>query len=127
MPDGVPYVCYIDETGFYLGDAGLIASYIDLDTEAVRATWVPAGHAGVINLIRSDNVQTLWRSLAALAHRYRQQHAGTLMDQTVQLFMPCGATERYIAFDDLPWTSVPCPCGDPTHWMIRYTDEERLA
>lgn len=127
MPDGVQYVCYVDETGYYLGDAALISTYIASEAEAMTSAWVPAGAAGTLTLIRTSNVQSLWRALSGLAEKYRQLNEGAEMDQTVHLFMPCGAMERYIAFDDLPWASVPCACGNPRHWMITYTDGEPPA
>ena len=34
----------------------------------------------------------------------------------------CGSTVNYKTFDDIPSQDVPCPCGNPNHWMIRYRD-----
>lgn len=123
MSQGVQYICYIDDTGFYLGDAGHIAAFLDTTVEAVNPTWVPAQADGSLTLVRTPNVQTLWRALGVLSDRFRQVNKGALMDQTVHLFMPCGHMSRYVAFDDLPWESAPCPCGDPAHWLIYYTGE----
>lgn len=33
---------------------------------------------------------------------------------------PCGSKVSYKTFDDIPEQDVPCPCGNPDHWMIRY-------
>lgn len=38
--------------------------------------------------------------------------------------MPCGETIIYEKTSDVPWESVPCPCGDPNHWVIEYKEEE---
>lgn len=123
MSHGVQYVCYIDETGYYLGDAEQIAEYLNSPAEEITSTWVPANADGNLTLIRTSNVSSLWKALGTLATRYKAVNLDTDMDQTVHLFMPCGVVARFIAFDDLPWTSQACPCGDPRHWLIRYTDE----
>ncbi len=34
--------------------------------------------------------------------------------------MPCGQRMEYEKEADIPVDSVHCPCGDPTHWIIRY-------
>ncbi len=38
---------------------------------------------------------------------------------------PCGGSVQYATPDDIPEESVPCPCGDKTHWMIHYLDLRR--
>jgi hypothetical protein len=38
--------------------------------------------------------------------------------------MPCGGRVEYKTKADIPATSVPCPCGDPTHWLIKYVPSE---
>jgi hypothetical protein len=121
MSHGVQYVCYIDDTGFYLGDAHRIAQFLGRDDEELSPVWVPAQADGNITLLRTPDVQALWKALGILGERYRQINPGVEMDQTVLLFMPCGRVMRYVAFDDLPWQSQGCPCGDPNHWAIRYT------
>jgi len=35
---------------------------------------------------------------------------------------PCGGHATYKTWADIPDHDVPCPCGDPTHWLIRYRD-----
>lgn len=32
----------------------------------------------------------------------------------------CGSVVEYLTEEEIPDTSVPCPCGDPEHWMILY-------
>jgi len=43
-------------------------------------------------------------------------------DIYLSIAMPCGQHLKYRTPDDIPDHDVPCPCGDPTHWMIRYRD-----
>lgn len=35
----------------------------------------------------------------------------------------CGSSIIYRTYDELPDTSVPCSCGNPNHWFIKYTEE----
>ena len=34
----------------------------------------------------------------------------------------CGGSADYKAKEDIPYHSVPCPCGNPDHWLIKYED-----
>lgn len=34
--------------------------------------------------------------------------------------LPCGTKVSYETLDDIPQGDVPCPCGDPTHFLIKY-------
>lgn len=36
--------------------------------------------------------------------------------------MPCGSVVVYKTADMVPAESVPCPCGDPNHWVIKYEE-----
>jgi len=38
--------------------------------------------------------------------------------------LPCGSTSGPWTFKTFPRENVPCPCGDPTHWLVKY---ERLS
>jgi hypothetical protein len=125
MASGIEYVCYIDETGFYLGEAKQIAEFVGLEAPSafMTTTWVPMQPDGGLILVRTDSVRTLWRSLGSLQQQYAERFQADTLDQTLFLFMPCGAMRRYIAFDDIPWMSVRCPCGHPQHWLIHYTSD----
>lgn len=125
MASGIEYVCYIDETGFYLGDARQIAEFVGLEAPSafMTTTWVPLQPDGGLILVRTDTVQTLWRSLGLLQRQYAKRFEVGLLDQTIFLFMPCGAMRRFTAFDDVPWSSTRCPCGHPGHWLICYTSD----
>jgi len=37
--------------------------------------------------------------------------------------MPCGEKIVYQKKEDVPSTSVPCSCGNPKHWFIKYGKE----
>ncbi len=41
---------------------------------------------------------------------------------SVTIKMPCGSTIVYPDIDDVPMENIPCPCGDTTHWLVRYED-----
>jgi len=44
------------------------------------------------------------------------------VEQTLPLtiIMPCGASISARTFDEIPDHDVPCPCGDPTHWLVKH-------
>ena len=33
---------------------------------------------------------------------------------------PCGGQVTYHTADDVPLVDVPCPCGNPNHWLIKW-------
>ena len=37
----------------------------------------------------------------------------------LMICMPCGVTVRFPDAECVPTHSVPCPCGDPNHWLIQ--------
>lgn len=41
------------------------------------------------------------------------------------IMMPCGDSITYPDIDDIPMKDVPCSCGDPTHWFVKFADEWR--
>jgi hypothetical protein len=34
--------------------------------------------------------------------------------------MPCGNVFSLDDISKLPKTDTPCPCGDPSHWLVKY-------
>ena len=38
--------------------------------------------------------------------------------------MPCKEIYVIEAIEDLPKEDLPCPCGDKTHWFVKYTEEK---
>lgn len=41
-------------------------------------------------------------------------------DIVLSLDLPCGEHYECKDYEDLPYESVPCTCGDPGHWFIKY-------
>ena len=39
----------------------------------------------------------------------------------LEVSLGCGGA-TYRTADDIPPVDVPCPCGDPNHWLIRWQD-----
>lgn len=42
-----------------------------------------------------------------------------LPEPFLEIIMPCGTHEIY-PVKNIPKKSIPCPCGDPLHWLIKY-------
>lgn len=38
--------------------------------------------------------------------------------------MPCGEIYALDRIDDLPQDDLPCPCGDKSHWFVKYMEEK---
>ena len=34
--------------------------------------------------------------------------------------MPCGKSQEFRTAEDIPFDDLPCPCGNPEHWLIKY-------
>lgn len=41
----------------------------------------------------------------------------------VAIELACGGKVIYQTFDDIPCESVPCSCGNPKHWFVKYMEE----
>ena len=41
-----------------------------------------------------------------------------LLGVTMEL---CGGQITYRTADDIPLVDVPCPCGDPNHWLVKWS------
>lgn len=119
------FVIYVDEQGYYIGDAGRVAQFVDRPVEDVihEAAWLTFSQPDQIVLFRSSSVRGVYKGLRLLAELHQKAGRQRPIDQTIHLIMPCGHGARYIAFDDIPWKSTPCPCGNPSHWLISYSDE----
>ncbi len=37
--------------------------------------------------------------------------------------MPCGNKQKWNKHTDIPLVNVPCPCGDPKHWLVYWSDQ----
>ena len=51
---------------------------------------------------------------------YLRENADKGVDILLRIHMPCGRYVDYRTEDDIPHESVPCACGDPNHWFIKY-------
>ena len=36
----------------------------------------------------------------------------------------CGGRATYLTVEEVPLVDVPCPCGDPNHWLIKWSEEK---
>jgi len=41
-------------------------------------------------------------------------------DNFLSIELPCGESVAYKTTDDVPLVDVPCACGVPEHWFIKY-------
>ena len=54
------------------------------------------------------------------------EEGGYLMEDAPVLSItePCGNSVEYAEIEDIPLVDIPCTCGNPNHYFIRYIDEE---
>ena len=41
-------------------------------------------------------------------------------DKVPEVIMPCGSKVKYNTIFDIPNEDIPCPCGNPNHWLVKY-------
>jgi hypothetical protein len=41
--------------------------------------------------------------------------------------LPCGNEYSVESIDDLPKADLPCPCGNPNHWFVKYQIDPSLG
>ena len=58
-----------------------------------------------------------------LIDHLKHQYGAPLPVVDLVIKLSCGHQVVYKTEDDIPDHDVPCPCGDPRHWMIRYRQE----
>ncbi len=51
----------------------------------------------------------------------RKQHPAS---PVLSMELPCGEKVEYQEVEDIPFHDVPCPCGDPNHWFVKYEAEK---
>lgn len=119
-------VCYIDSLGYYIGDAERVAAFVQRPVfDVIRTSeWSVEQPSTSLILIQASNQQNLWHGLRTLGKVRRRRDPIEPIEQEIFLLMPCGHSAHYMAFDDVPASSVRCPCGDPKHWIIRYQTPE---
>jgi len=47
-------------------------------------------------------------------------------DGRLHVEMPCGEATSY-GRGEFPFEDVPCPCGDPNHWLVKIISFYRIA
>ena len=80
-------------------------------------------YTGLLFQLQGD-VDEGWKAAKEEAIRYIKEQAGKgKYDYVLICDMPCGNSLKLRSYKEirqLPIKDVPCPCGDPTHWLIRY-------
>jgi len=38
----------------------------------------------------------------------------------LEISLPCGGSQKFTQPEDIPFEDLPCPCGNPEHWLIQY-------
>lgn len=73
--------------------------------------------------VKSDDYRTLIESVLGVGLFVDVPYpAGQGFPLTI--IMPCGSTVIYNHFKEVSQEDVPCPCGDPKHWLIQYRKKE---
>ena len=55
---------------------------------------------------------------------FGERFAGNTIDLAIS--HPCGGgVTLYKTIDDVPEIDVPCPCGNPNHWIVKIIKEEK--
>ena len=67
--------------------------------------------------LRADSVQALRDWLASI-----QRPVSDTPLLRINTF--CGRTIEYWTVHDVPLVDTPCPCGNPSHWLIQTKDHE---
>ena len=63
----------------------------------------------------------LKEDLARMAKEIRKTVEGAPF---LHISMPCGESVSYQEYEDIPMTDIPCTCGNPKHWFIKYVAHE---
>lgn len=58
-----------------------------------------------------------------LRYMERESRRRPVSPWPLRVGMPCGQSIDFSIGAELPSHSMPCPCGDETHWFIKYTEE----
>ena len=60
----------------------------------------------------------------AISERKELMQVGAKGAETICSLQSCGGRAVYRTADDIPLVDVPCPCGDPNHWLIKWINLE---
>ena len=78
--------------------------------------------AGLL-LQASDDKPEHWQAAKqSVVDMLKKQIGDRNVDVVLSISMPCGEKLEFKTFDDIlvqELKDVPCPCGDPTHWLIK--------
>jgi len=53
----------------------------------------------------------------------RWEEARNVAPYPIDITLPCGNSIKCVSVDELPKHNVPCPCGNPKHWLVYYDRE----
>lgn len=42
-----------------------------------------------------------------------------IMRDVNNTWLPCGNRNNFASINDIPLYDVPCPCGNPNHWLVK--------
>lgn len=66
-------------------------------------------------LLQSNKLEGISIAIAELAKKIKDSEG-------LAIIVPgCGEVLRLNHIDDLPPEDTPCPCGDPEHWLVKYS------
>ena len=81
---------------------------------------VASGKINMIAAIWATNKQALVDYIRAMGcSEFLVQHPGAPLLQ-ITLEAGCGGQVSYKTEEEIPEQSVPCPCGNSEHWLIKY-------
>ncbi len=74
--------------------------------------------------VQANDRPTLLEYLKGLCSQFGLKVPHLAGGPLLTIKLPCGSEARYDTEGDIPDVSVPCPCGNPTHWLIKYVPRE---
>ena len=81
--------------------------------------------------IKATSYEALRENILSFYNRHNREIGGKpfpLLPRPVVIIsardLPCGTVFEYQSLEDIPADDTPCPCGDPTHWMIWYEQHD---
>ena len=84
------------------------------------------GEIGILCAIKATNRQTLIDYINAFIGSdffVKNPNADYLHVELSGEQLGCdGGSATYKSEADIPYQSVPCPCGNPKHWLIKYEE-----
>ncbi len=78
----------------------------------------PVLHCAILFKVKVDVNADMTLSNSALRGLFLSQYSSK--DRPPITIMPCGYQVEYKTIEDIPDHDVPCPCGSPNHWLVKY-------